>query len=382
MRKILIFYAAYGGGHLSAARSIKEGIETNYTDYSVELIDCMKYVNKTIDLLTTLAYEGMAKRAPWVWGQVYAKSASGPMAHISNNSNKLLALKLNKLLQEKKPDLVICTHPFASQMCAYLKRKEKLDTCLATVITDYAPHNQYLVGHEFVDYYFVAHAGMKTEIVQKGVDGDKIFATGIPLSNRFLQHYNKTEILESFGLSKGKKTVLFFGGGEFGLGKNRTYDMFEAFLKFENNLQIVALAGKNEKMKAVFEDLVDKYQKHDSVKVLPYTNRVPELMRIADLVVTKPGGLTTTESMASGVPLILINPIPGQEEENAEFFTNNDVAIGIKKHDNIDEILNCLLAHPELLRKMKINARLLAKKNSTKDICKILLGVSKGPHPL
>ena len=102
-------------------------------------------------------------------------------------------------------------------------------------------------------------------------------------------------------------------------------------MKSENNLQIVALAGKNEKMKKVFEDLVDEYQKHDSVKVLPYTNRVPELMRIADLVVTKPGGLTTTESLASGVPLILINPIPGQEEENAEFFSNNDVAVWIKK---------------------------------------------------
>lgn len=373
MKKILIFYAAYGGGHLSAAKSIKECIETNYKTYSTELIDCMKYVNKTIDLITTHAYEGMAKMAPWVWGKVYSNSEKGPIAHISNNSNKLLALKLNKLLVEKSPDLIICTHPFASQMCAYLKRKGKLNAQLATVITDYAPHNQYLVGHEFVNYYFVAHPGMKQPIVDQGVDENKIYATGIPLSNKFLKHFNKTQILESLELTKDKKTILFFGGGEFGLGKNRTYDMFEAFLKLEHDFQVIAIAGKNEKMKTVFEDLVQKYQKHDTIKVLGYTNRVPELMRVSDLVVTKPGGLTTTESLASGVPLILINPIPGQEEENAEFFVNSNVAIWVKKHDNIDDILTYLLSHPQVIRKMKINAKLLAKKNSTKDICKILL---------
>ena len=373
MKKILIFYAAYGGGHLSAAKSIKECIETNYKTCLVELIDCMKYVNKTIDLITTHAYEGMAKVAPWAWGKVYSKSEKGPIAHISNNSNKLLALKLNKLLIEKSPDLIICTHPFASQMCAYLKRKGKLDAKIATVITDYAPHNQYLVGHEFVNYYFVAHPRMKQEIAEQGVDENKIYATGIPLSNKFLKHYNKTQILDSLELSKDKRTILFFGGGEFGLGKNRTYDMFEAFLKIESDFQVIAIAGKNEKMKKVFDDLVEQYGKQDSVKVLAYTNRVPELMRVSDLVVTKPGGLTTTESLASGVPLILINPIPGQEEENAEFFVNNNVAIWIKKHDNIDEVLNYLLSHPQIIRKMKINAKLLAKKNSTKDICKIVL---------
>ena len=378
MEKILIFYAAYGGGHLSAAKSIKEHIEANYKACSVELIDCMKYVNKTIDLITTHAYESMAKIAPWVWGKVYSKSESGPIAHISNNSNKLLALKLHKLLTEKNPDSIICTHPFASQMCAYLKRKGKLNCNLATVITDYAPHNQYLVGHEYVDHYFVAHQGMKQPLIDKGVAENKIHATGIPLSNKFLNHFNKTEILESLELSTNKKTILFFGGGEFGLGKNRTYDMFESFLKLEHNFQVIAIAGKNEKMKEVFENLVDEYQKHNSIKVLGYTNRVPELMRVSDLVVTKPGGLTTTESLASGVPLILINPIPGQEEENAEFFVNKNVAIWVKKHDNIDEILSHLLSSPEELRKMKINAKLLAKRNSTKDICQIVLSCVNG----
>ena len=126
-------------------------------------------------------------------------------------------------------------------------------------------------------------------------------------------------------------------------------------------------------MKESFESLVYELGKYDNVKILEYTNKVPELMSISDLVVTKPGGLTTTESLASGLPIVVINPIPGQEEENAAYLEENKVAIWIKKDDNVEEILNNLLSNPDKMQEMKIRARLIAKKNSTKDICKILL---------
>ena len=122
-----------------------------------------------------------------------------------------------------------------------------------------------------------------------------------------------------------------------------------------------------------FENLVTELDKQDSVKILEYTDKVPQLMSISDLVVTKPGGLTTTESLASGLPIVVINPIPGQEEENATYLEENKVAIWIKKDDNIEEILNNLFTNPDKMQEMKIRARIIAKKNSTKDICKILL---------
>ena len=131
-------------------------------------------------------------------------------------------------------------------------------------------------------------------------------------------------------------------------------------------------------MKEHFEQLVEELDKQDKVKILEYTDKVPELMSISDLVITKPGGLTTSESLASGLPIIVINPIPGQEEENASFLEEKEVAIWIKKHDNVSEILKGLFSSPEKMKKMKINARLLAKKNSSKDICKILLGKKVG----
>ena len=374
MRKVMIFYASYGGGHLSAARSIKENIETNYKDVEVMLVDCMYYVNKFFDKVTTTAYSEMAKKIPQTWGKVYWHAQSGPIAQISTTSNKLLSKKLNTLLKNFNPELIISTHPFASTMCAYLKKQGKLNAKIATVLTDYAPHDQWIVFNEYVDYYFVSHEGMKIQLHEKGIPKEKIYATGIPLSNKFLLKYDKSQILQSFGLSPNKKTVLFFGGGEFGLGKTQTFNIFKSFVECPENIQIVAISGKNQKMKESFENLVTDLGKQDSVKILEFTDKVPQLMSISDLVVTKPGGLTTTESLASGLPIVVINPIPGQEEENADYLEKNKVAIWIKKGDNIKKILNELFYNPDKMQEMKIRARLISKKNSTKDICKILLG--------
>ena len=373
MKKVLIFYASYGGGHLNAAKSIKECIDTNYPNYETELIDCMKYINKPIEKITTAAYREMAKKAPWAWGKIYSDSQKGPLAHISSRSNKIFAIKLLKLLREKQPDIIISTHPFGSQMCSYLKRKGKITAEIATIMTDFSPHDQWLVGSDFTDYFFVAHDKMKDYLISKNIPEEKIFATGIPISSRFLKQYNKEEILKEFDLQKDKKTILFFGGGEFGLGKTQTVEIFESLIRDFNYLQVIAISGKNPKMKESFNNIVQKYNKENSVKILEYTNQVPELMSISDLVVSKPGGLTTSESLASNLPMIIINPIPGQEEENAEFLESHGVGIWIRKHVSPDEIFKDIFSTPEKLQQMKENTNKLAKKLSTEDICKICL---------
>ncbi len=373
MKKILIFYASYGGGHLSAANSIKQYIDDNFSDFDTKLIDCMLYVNKPINKLTTTAYKEMAKKFPWAWGEVYSHSQKGPMAHISSTANNLMARKLLKLLKEYNPSIVISTHPFGSQMVSYLKRKALIDCKLATIMTDFSPHEQWLVGKEQVDFFFVSHEKMRQLLIDDNIPESKVFATGIPLSNRFLMHYNKLDIMNSFDLNPDKKVILFFGGGEFGLGREQTIKILKSFISHVNNHQIVAIAGKNEKMKVAFESLVSEMHAGEIVKVLYYKIQVPELMSISDLVVTKPGGLTTTESLASGLPIIAINPIPGQEEENAEFLEKSGVAIWLKKRDDFDSVISNLLSNEQKLHQMKINTKLLAKKNSTRDICNIIL---------
>ena len=387
--KILIFYASYGGGHLNAAKSINDYIINNYPNNDVELIDCMKYVNKTIEKLTTAAYREMAKKAPWAWGKIYSDSQKGPLAHLSSRSNKIMAIKLLRLLREKQPEIKISTHPFGSQMCSYLKRKNKITAKIATIMTDFSPHDQWLVGHESTDYFFVANDKMKNYLISKGITENKISVTGIPISNRFLKTYNKKEILDAYNLSEDKFTVLFFGGGEFGLGKTKTAEIFESFVQesLKNKIQIIAIAGKNPKMKASFEEIVAKYSVNttttnitditNNVKILEFTNQVPELMSISDLVVTKPGGLTTSESLASHLPMLIINPIPGQEEENAEFLEDKGIAIWLRKNDDSKIIIENLLADSQKLNLMKENTKLLARPHSTETICKMILGTEQ-----
>lgn len=374
---ILIFYASYGGGHLNAAKSIHEYMLHHYQNNTIELIDCMKYVNKTVEKVTTVAYRETAKKAPWVWGRIYSDSQRGPLAHLSTRSNKIMAIKLLRLLREKKPDLIISTHPFSSQMCSYLKRKEKITAKIATIMTDFAPHDQWLVGSDFTDFFFVANDKMQNYLISTNIPSDKVFVTGIPLSNRFLQKYDRKQILEHYRLEDRKTNILFFGGGEFGIGKSRTFRIFDYLIQASKDMQIIAIAGKNEKMEAKFKEIVEKNNAMKRVKVLSFTNQVPELMSICDLVVTKPGGMTTTESLASGLPMLIINPIPGQEEENAEFLENKGVGIWLKKDDNIFEIFNRLFADPNTLNEMKKNTQLIGNPYSTRDICHILLNIKK-----
>lgn len=374
MNRILIFYGSYGGGHLSASRSIRDYIQSNYPDSEIMMVDCIEYINKLFNKVTTKAYVDFSKNARWIWKQLYYGSESGGLARISNSINRIMAIKLDKLIQEFCPTLIISTHPFSGQMCAILKQKGKVNCTLATVMTDYAPHNQWLVAHEFVDYYFVAHEGMKEQLIERGVEPNKIYATGIPLSNRFLLNYDKPKILQEYNLSPDKKTILFFCGGEYGFGKDKTFNRLKAIIDTFPNLQVIAIAGRNEKMKERFDALVEETNSRNTVKILSYTNHVPELMSVSDLVITKPGGLTTTESLASGLPLIIIDPLPGQEEENADFIEKSGAGIWIKENDDIQNILFDVLGNTYKLQDMKIRARLIAKKNSTKDICEKLLG--------
>ena len=214
---------------------------------------------------------------------------------------------------------------------------------------------------------------MKIDMISQGVNDQKIFVTGIPVSERFLQHFDKNEICKEFELSPEKDTILFFAGGEFGLGRNTTYMILKILIRLFKDLQIIAISGKNKKMNLKFKTLIENTNSKNRVKLLEYTNKVPELMFISDGVITKAGGLTLTESLVSNLPIAIINPIPGQEEENAEYIVSNGAAVWIKKDASILRILKYLSRNRDYLKNMKQKSKELAKPNSTSDICEILI---------
>ena len=213
MRKILIFYGSYGGGHLSAAKSIEKHIKENYPDCETMLVDCVEYINKHLNKLFVEAYNEAAKKVPWAWKTAYYLSNDGLLTSMAvTTSNKLFSIKLNKLLQDFKPDLIISTHPFGTQMCGILKKKEKINCKLATVLTDFHIHGQWLVFHEYCDYYFVSNKQMKLDMIEYGIDSEKIYVSGIPVSERFKENFDRENICKEFNLAPEKETVLFFVG--------------------------------------------------------------------------------------------------------------------------------------------------------------------------
>lgn len=159
------------------------------------------------------------------------------------------------------------------------------------------------------------------------------------------------------------------------MGKDKTVQILKDLISVANDFQIVAIAGKNEKMKLAFEEVLSDMNVENRVRVLPFTDKVPELMSISSVVITKPGGLTTTESLVSNLPIIVINPLPGQEEENALFLEKNNVGVWIRKDDNPEVILSQIFNSPNKLAEMKEHTKLLAKPNSTKQICDTLINI-------
>lgn len=375
MKKVLVMYAKYGGGHLSAACSIQNYIEKNYSDVEVNLVDCVEYISKPLSKATTGIYKQAAKSAPWAWKKIYYNSQNGILSGISNCANKIMSRKLFKLFKGYSPDIVISTHPFASQMTSYIKEHKKIKCKLATIMTDFASHNQWLVGKEFCDLYFVSNEQMKQDLICEGISSNKIYITGVPLSYKFSDEYvsefNRKKIFNDFSLKPDKKTILFFGGGALGIGKEKTIQVLKSIVRYIDNYQIVAISGKNKKMNDEFLKIYEELNNKD-LHIMEYTQNVPELMCISSLVVTKPGGLTSSESLASALPMIIINPIPGQEEENAKFLEDSGVAVWLKKDDDVDEAVDSILNDSYRLKLMSENCLRIGKKNSTKEICNVI----------
>lgn len=373
MKKILVFYGAYGGGHVAAANSITNYIKENYPDIEIESVDCIEYINKYVNKISTGAYKELAKKAPWMWEMIYTHSNDGALAKFSTASNKIMAVKLKNLIKEINPDLIISTHPFSSQMCAYLRKKGKIDCKIATVMTDFHIHNQWLYLPEYVDNFFVSNESMKKALIEKEIPEEKIHVTGIPVSPRFLETFNKEEIYNEFNLDPNKFIILFFAGGEFGLGRKTARLILRAMIRLLKDAQVIAISGKNQKMYNAFSNIVEKTGSRDRVKVLEYTKKVPELMSISNVVVTKAGGLTISESLISHLPIIIVNPIPGQEEENAEFLVKENLAIWPQTNREILNTIKSFARHPEKLEEMKQKTYEYSRPYATKEICEILI---------
>lgn len=379
---ILLFYASYGSGHLSAATAIEQYIRENYPDAKTLKIDCVEYINKSINKISTSAYKSIILKTPVLWGQVYKLLKNDTILDITQFSNRFMAKKIFTLFEDFEPDLVISCHPLGGQITSFLKSHKKTNCKLATVMTDFASHKQWLIGKDYTDYFFVSNIEMKTSLISEGIYPNKIYVSGIPISPNFYKNYDKENIYKSLNIEKNKKNIIFFGGGSLGLSSSSNIQAILTSLlqATDESHQIIIISGKNQKLYNDFQKTINNTYHKSQIKLIDFTTELPELLPITSFVITKPGGLTITECISTNVPIILINPIPGQEKENAQYIADNKMGIWIKTTKLTPEYFQEIFNDTKLIEEIKENQKKYSHINSTKNICDILISENKSEN--
>lgn len=370
--KILILHARVGNGHYKAAEVIRDKIGQLYPNATVYFEDGLEESSRVINFIAIKGYTNILKYVPEMFGSMYDRTDSPDKGAIEAGYkliNKYLTIRIKKMLRQIQPDIIFSTHPFVTRMCAYLKKKCKTNAKLATLITDYAPHNMWVTDYSNIDKILVATEEVKNSCIKKyGVPEAKLQVTGIPVSDKFTQKMDREKILEEFDLNDNLPIFLFFPGG--GLGVGNGAEILKDLLKCSENFQLVVVAGKNEKLKEEFEEIVKEDARN--IRVLGFTNKVAELMYVSEAVISKPGGLTSTECLVSCKPMLIINVVPGQEEQNASYLCNNGAAIRVAEEE-LSEALETLLKRPVRLEQMKDMCAILRQPNASEEIVDSLI---------
>lgn len=350
--RILILSAATGGGHLRAASAIKSYTDKFCKGNEVEVIDAFEYIGYFYNKTIAGGYEFMAKHTPNLFGTMYNHTDKDThLNNIATKFNKLHSNKLLSLIEEKKPDVIICVHPFVGEMISDLKEKNKINTPAICIITDFAPHRMYIQDH--LDAYVVSSNEMKKDLVDLGVKADIIHTLGIPIDISFYEKYNKTELMLEMGLNPNLKTLLIMAGS---FGVTDILKIYQSVADTDANFQIIVITGKNKKLYSKFEELLskkDNAENNKPTKLMYFVTDINKYMYVSDLIVTKPGGLTVSESIASSLPMAIFKAFPGQEEDNADYLERNNMAVRLPKGNECGETIKELLCNDEKLSSMK-----------------------------
>lgn len=368
LRKVLLLSASAGAGHVRAAQAIEKAFkeEGNGDGREVQHLDILNYTNKVFRHLYSKAYIDLVNKLPEVPGWVYDK-----LDKPWKNERRRLALdKLNtrplvKLLRGYQPDLIVCTHFLPAEIVSWLKAKERLQSRQVIIVTDFDVHAMWLVHH--YEHYFVALDEARAYLEALGIPPQKITVSGIPIDPVFAQQKDKHEMRKKHGLQPDRTTILLSAGG-FGVGSVDA--LIASLLPLQHRAQVVAVCGRNEELKTRLTKLTGRMKPDSKVLLKPfgYTQEMDELMTASDLVLGKPGGLTTSEALAKGLVFVIVNPIPGQEERNSDHLLERAVAIRCNNLPVLSYKLDKLLADPQRFASMQANAQKMGRPNAAREI--------------
>jgi processive 1,2-diacylglycerol beta-glucosyltransferase len=372
-KKVLILSASAGAGHMRAADAIERALLEMNAAEEVRHVDTLQYTNKLFRHLYSKAYIEMVNKMPEALGWFYD--------HLDKpwkNERRRLALdKLNtrpfvKLLKQYQPDIAICTHFLPAEIISWLKAKERISCPQAIVVTDFDVHAMWLCHH--YEQYFVALEETRRHMLKLGIPSDKLTVSGIPIDPVFAQEKDKREMREKHGLHQDMTTILVSAGG-FGVGP--VEHILQSLSEMQHPAQVIALCGRNEELKGRVESLASQLPSSSRtiIKAVGYTTLMDEYMSASDILLGKPGGLTTCEALAKGLVFVIVNPIPGQEERNSDHLLEGSVAIRCNNLPVLAYKLDQLLDDPSRFASMKANARHLARPHAAQEIVTKLLSL-------
>ncbi len=362
-KRILILSASVGNGHVVAAESLKRAFAVKQVEAEVRHEDVLKFTNPLFRRLYGNAYLSLVNNMPEVLGWMYDQLDT-PW---KNEKRRLFFDKLNtrplvKMVRDYDPDWIICTHFLPAEIISDLKAKEKMAVPQAIVVTDFDMHALWLCRN--FERYFVALDETRAYLQGLGCPAEKITVSGIPIDPKFGEERSKIEMRAKYGLDPSVPTAMLSLGG-FGVGKTEV--LLDSLRSVKTPLQALAMCGKNEELRCKLEKQRDS---SSSLSVIPvgYTRNMDEYMSASDLLVGKPGGLTSCEALAKGLVFVIVNPIPGQEERNSDHLLEEGVAIRSNDPITLGYKIEKLIADPERMKTMRANALKFARPAAALDI--------------
>ena len=370
-QRVLVLSASVGAGHVRAAQAVELALRQLAPTAEVENIDVLDLTNAAFRKFYGRAYLDLVNKAPHVLGYFYDLLDRRPSPRHKSDRLRLLVEKLNlrrllRFLKTQAWDVIVNTHFLPAEIIASLRRKGDISTPHLTATTDFETHRLWV--NQPCDHYFTATEEGAVNLQHWGVPAGDTSVTGIPVHPAFSTPKDRAACLARQGLVGDRPVVLQLAGG-FGVGPIE--NLCRAVLAVETPLELVVVAGRNQELKGRLEQ-VEAPGRH-RVKVLGFTTEMDELMAAADVVVSKPGGLTTSEALARGAAMVIVNPIPGQESRNSDFLLENGAAIKINNIATLPYKLGQLLADPARLALLKSNARRLGKPQAAFEVARAAL---------
>jgi processive 1,2-diacylglycerol beta-glucosyltransferase len=367
--RIAILHATAGSGHRRAAQAIASAIQQLDPSVTVHEVDTLVFASRFYRSAYAQSYDLIAARAPGLWGLLYRSWESAPMRRVAPGARLMDRLNLRRLarvVERERPDAVVCTHFLPVEALSPLRARGVLEVPLHCVITDFGAHPFWAVPN--VDRWFVAGDRAAEDLVSHGVPRDRITTSGIPVEPRFAHHVARDEARRRLGIDPKRPVVLVMGGGS---GVGPLAELAQKLSALMARPLVIVVCGTNQRLRVQVEELAAAQT--GDVRALGFTNEVDLLLEASDVLVSKAGGLTCSEALVKGVPMVIFRPTPGQEVRNTEVLALAGAAVHAGNVAGVEHAVGRLLAEPETVARMRTAAADIARPDAAMTIARAVL---------